>query len=196
MEVVMNRSAKRYFDWAYEYQIAALTLHIQLVNSPYLYNPIIFLLRHAIELQLKGLIISEVKSERNTRNDQITIGKQKRKLKQTHSLQELWVEYTSIAHSQIDDEVLQLISKVIRRLNRKDPYSDRYRYPQSKKNRNFETEPIQLDFSGKTLDLSKGIPHLMFVDGTPVVIEKGAVLLSDLIEIVEVTELLFDLSEL
>ena len=67
MESAMNRSAKRYIDWAYEYQVAALTLYTQIATAPYLYNPTIFLLRHTIELQLKGLIIGEVKRTSNTR---------------------------------------------------------------------------------------------------------------------------------
>ena len=57
----MNRSAKHYFDLAYEYQISALTLYTQIFSASYLYNPTAFLFRHSIELLLKGLIITEVK---------------------------------------------------------------------------------------------------------------------------------------
>ena len=88
----MNKSAKRYFEWAYEYQVAALTLNTQIAYASYLYNPIVYLLRHTIELQLKGLIINEVKAHSNIRVDQITVGSKKRKLNQTHSLNELWKE--------------------------------------------------------------------------------------------------------
>lgn len=195
MEGAMNKSAKRYIDWAYEYQVAALTLYTQLATAPHLYNPTIFLLRHTIELQLKGLIIGEIKRSSNTRIDDIKIGKQNRKLNQAHSLLELWEKYIVVVQSEIDADKISLINRVIKKLNRKDPGSDRYRYPQSKRKQNFATEPIQLDFSGKVPDLAEGIPYVMIADGNPVIIEKGPHLLQDLNDIIEVTELLFNLSE-
>lgn len=191
----MNKSEKRYIDWAYEYQVAALTLYTQLATAPHLYNPTIFLLRHTIELQLKGLIIGEIKRSSNTRVDDIKIGKQNRKLNQAHSLLELWEKYIAVVQGEIDADEISHINRVIKKLNRKDPGSDRYRYPQSKRKQNFAIEPIQLDFSGKAPDLAEGIPYVMIADGNPVIIEKGPHLLQDLIDIVEVTELLFTLSE-
>ena len=191
----MNRSAKRYIDWAYEYQVAALTLYTQIATAPHLYNPTIFLLRHTIELQLKGLIIREVKRSSNTRIDEIKIGKQNRKLNQAHSLLELWEKYVAVAQDEINFDDFSVINKVIKKLNRKDPGSDRYRYPQSKKKQNFATEPIQLDFSGKAPDLADGIPYVMITDGGAAIVEKGVLLLQDLIDIIEVTELLFGLAE-
>lgn len=191
----MNKSAKRYIDWAYEYQVAALTLYTQLVTAPHLYNPTIFLLRHTVELQLKGLIIGEIKRSSNTRIDDIKIGKRNRKLNQAHSLLELWEKYIAVVQGEIDTNEISRINRVIKKLNRKDPGSDRYRYPQSKRKQNFATEPIQLDFSGKAPDLAEGIPYVMIADGNPVIIEKGPHLLQDLNDIVEATELLFNLSE-
>ena len=191
----MNRSAKRYIDWAYEYQVAALTLYTQIATAPHLYNPTIFLLRHTIELQLKGLIIGEVKRSSNIRIDEIKIGKQNRKLNQAHSLLELWEKYVVVVQEEIDFDDFSLINKVIKKLNRKDPGSDRYRYPQSKKKQNFATEPIQLVFSGKAPDLADGIPYVMIADGGSAVVEKGALLLQDLVDIIEVTELLFGFAE-
>ena len=191
----MHKSAKRYFDWAYEYQIAALMLHTQIAAAPYLFNPIIFLLRHTIELLLKGLIIGEVKQKSNTRIDEIKVGKQNRKLNQTHSLLELWDKYTFVASDVIRTDDFILVDKVIKMLNRKDPYSDRYRYPQSKQKHNFATEPVQLDCSGKSPDIDDGIPYVLITDGVPAVINKGPILLQDLSDIIEVTEILFDCSE-
>jgi len=195
MESAMNRSAKRYIDWAYEYQVAALTLYTQIATAPYLYNPTIFLLRHTIELQLKGLIIGEVKRTSNTRIDDIKIGKQNRKLNQAHSLLELWKKYIAVVQVEISCDDFSLINKAIKKLNRKDLGSDRYRYPQSKKKQNFATVPIQLDFSGKAPDLANGIPYVMITDGGSAIVEKGALLLQDLVDIIEVTELLFGLAE-
>ena len=195
MEVVMHRSAKRHIDWAYEYQVAALTLYTQLATASHLYNPTIFLLRHTIELQLKGLIIGEIKRSSNTRIDDIKVGKQNRKLNQAHSLLELWEKYIAVVRVEINADEVTLINKVIKKLNRKDPGSDRYRYPQSKKKQNFATEPIQLDFSRKAPDLADGIPYVMITDSGSTIVEKGALLLQDLADIIEVTELLFGLAE-
>ena len=191
----MNRSAKRYIDWAYEYQIAALTLYTQIATAPHLYNPTIFLLRHTMELQLKGLIIGEVKRSSNARIDDIKIGKQNRKLNQAHSLLELWEKYITVVQDEINFDDFSQINKAIKKLNRKDPGSDRYRYPQSKKKQNFAMEPIQLDFSGKAPDLADGIPYVMITDDGSAIVEKGALLLQELIDIIEVTELLFGLAE-
>lgn len=55
----MNKSAQRYIDLAFEYHVAAMTLNTQIFDAPYLYNPTGYLLRHTIELLLKGLIIDE-----------------------------------------------------------------------------------------------------------------------------------------
>lgn len=53
----MNKSAQRYVDLAFEYHVAAMTLNTQIFDAPYLYNPTVYLLRHTIELLLKGLVI-------------------------------------------------------------------------------------------------------------------------------------------
>lgn len=57
----MDKSAQRYIDLAFEYHVAAMTLNSQIFDAPYLYNPTAYLLRHTIELLLKGLIINEEK---------------------------------------------------------------------------------------------------------------------------------------
>ena len=59
----MNKSAQRYIDMAFEYHVAAMTLNTQIFDAPYLYNPTVFLLRHTVELILKGLVINEERSE-------------------------------------------------------------------------------------------------------------------------------------
>ena len=42
----MHRQVKGYYELAYEYHIAATTLAVCLIEAPYLYNPISYLLRH------------------------------------------------------------------------------------------------------------------------------------------------------
>lgn len=70
----MNKTAQKYFDMAFEYHVAALTLHVNISDAPYLYNPTAFLLRHSIELLLKGLIIRETQKARRIAANRITIG--------------------------------------------------------------------------------------------------------------------------
>ena len=55
----MDKSAQRYIDLAFEYHVAAMTLNSQIFDAPYLYNPTAHLLRHTIELLLKGIINEE-----------------------------------------------------------------------------------------------------------------------------------------
>ena len=38
----MNKSAKRYFDLAYEYQVSALTLYTQIFSRPICTTPLLF----------------------------------------------------------------------------------------------------------------------------------------------------------
>ena len=59
----MHKQVKAFYDMAFEYHIAAVTLWMQIVSAPYLYNPISYLLRHTIELQLKGLIVCELRKD-------------------------------------------------------------------------------------------------------------------------------------
>ena len=192
----MNKSAKRYFDLAYEYQISALTLYTQIFSASYLYNPTAFLFRHSIELLLKGLIITEVKRFNRIRVDAIMVGK--RKLNETHSLGELWTKYNSVKQSLWDSDKQMFIAKTIKKFNNRDPFSERFRYPRSKQTKtkdshNYPLEPVQISHLDKAPDLADGIPFLIFDNGEPAIIERGPVLLQELNDIVLTTEYLFDL---
>lgn len=194
----MNKSAKRYIDLAYEYQVSALTLYTQILSAPYLYNPTAFLFRHAIELLLKGLIISEAKKTGRIRVDAIMIGK--RKLNETHALGDLWAKYKTIRQETMDSAMQSFVDKTIKKFNNRDPFSERFRYPRSKQtktkdSRNYPLEPVLLNYIDKAPDLADGIPFLMLGDGEAVIIEKGPLLLQELNDIVQTTEFLFDLAE-
>ena len=194
----MNRSAKRYFDLAYEYQISALTLYTQIFSASYLYNPTAFLFRHSIELLLKGLIITEVKRSSRIRVDAIMVGK--RKLNETHSLGELWNKYNSVKQRPWDPNMQAFIDKTIKKFNSRDPFSERFRYPRSKLTKkkdshNYPLEPVQINHVDKAPDLADGIPFLILDNGEAAIIERGPYLLQELNDIVETTEFLFDLAE-
>ena len=69
----MDKSAQRYIDLAFEYHVAAMALNSQIFDAPYLYNPTAYLLRHTIELLLKGLIINEKKRKNHISIKEITV---------------------------------------------------------------------------------------------------------------------------
>lgn len=193
----MNKTAKRYFDLAYEYQISALTLYTQLPSASYIYNPTAYLFRHAIELLLKGLIIKETKKMCRMRVDAIAING--RKLDQIHSLCELWQKYTSL-NPTIDPNVKDFVNKTIGKFSKRDPFSERFRYPKSKQTKkkdshNYPLEPVQINYANKAPGLADGIPFLIFAEGEVAIVEKGPLLLQELNDIVQTTEFLFDLSE-
>ena len=101
---------------AFEYHVAALTLHVNIFDAPYLYNPTAFLLRHSIELLLKGLIIRETQKARRIAANRITIGG--RKLNQTHSVGLLWNHFKTLYH--IPEGSVVSLNKAIEKLNKKD----------------------------------------------------------------------------
>ena len=193
----MNKSSMRYFDLAYQYQIAALTLYHELLDAPYLYNPIAYLFRQTVELQLKGLIIQEVKQIGRKPVAKIKIGSHK--MNSMHSLVELWDYYLSITHKSINTAQTDLINKVVKHLN-KSGYVARFRYPDGKSSDNpnkrivFPLEPIKLDTSNVAPDLADAIPNIAISQTKVKVIKKGPRILTMLPNVIEATECLFDLA--
>lgn len=187
----MNKTAQKYFDMAFEYHIAALTLHVNIFEAPYLYNPTAFLLRHSIELLLKGLIIRETQKARRIAANRITIGG--RKLNQTHSVGLLWNHFKTLYP--ISEESVVALNKAIEKLNKKDIGADRYRYPYKKQGQPIPVEPVIFDISEKAPDLEDGIPFIIQTPSNSKVITKGSVLLTEMKVLIEETEILFSISE-
>ncbi len=187
----MNKTAQKYFDMAFEYHVAALTLHVNIFDAPYLYNPTAFLLRHSIELLLKGLIIRETQKARRIAANRITIGG--RKLNQTHSVGLLWNHFKTLYH--IPEGSVVSLNKAIEKLNKKDIGADRYRYPYKKQGQPVPIEPVVFDTSKKAPDLEDGIPYIIETPTDSKVITKGPVLLTEMKTLIEEMEILFSLSE-
>ncbi len=187
----MNRTAQRYFDFAHEYYVAALTLHLNIFEAPYLYNPTAFLLRHSIELLLKGLIIRETHKIKIIAANKIKV--EGSKLNNCHSLLSLW-NYFKKLHP-LDEENIKKLNDAIKKLNKKDFGSQRYRYPYKKNGQPIPVEPVAFDLSGKSPDLEEGIPFLIETADDAEVIAKGHILLMDIQTLLEQMEILFDLSE-
>ena len=191
MTCILNKTAQQYFDIAYEYHVATLTLYMSIFEAPYLYNPTAFLLRHSIELLLKGLIIKETQKSRRIAANKITIGN--RKLNQTHSLLSLWNHFKTLYP--IPEERIIALNKAIEKLNKKDIGADRYRYPYKKQGQPIPVEPIVFDTSKKAPDLEDGIPYIIETPTDSKVITKGPVLLTEMKTLIEEMEILFSLSE-
>ena len=187
----MNKTAQKYFDMAYEYHVAALSLYYSLFDASYLYNPTAFNLRHSVELLLKGLIIRETQKRKKVAAKDIKIGKCK--LNQSHSLLALWNHFKDL-YPMNEDNIAKL-DKSIQKLNKKDFGSDRYRYPYKKNGQPIPVEPVAFDISGKSPDLEEGIPYIIQTSSDAKVVTSGAVLLLDLKTLFEEMEILFDISE-
>lgn len=136
---------RKYVDLAFEYHVAALSLWDSVVESPFLYNPCMFLARHTIELLLKSLIIYENGGSTGVK---IGVGKEKRSLDNTHNLSLLWDYYVEIMspHFFFATEEIETIRKGIKKFSKTDIDSTKYRYPEAKRTfSNLKLEPIKIE---------------------------------------------------
>lgn len=187
----MNKTADRYFDLAFNYHISAVILYTNLFESPYLYNPTAFLLRHCVELLLKGLIIRETQKARRIAATRIAI--YNRKLNNIHSPLELWNYFKDIYS--LSEEDMEILDKAIKKLNKKDEISTRYRYPYKKNGRAVPIEPVTFDVSDTFPDLADGIPYIIQTSSETKIITKGSSLLLDMKALFDAVEILFKISE-
>ena len=121
----------RYINLAFEYHVAALLLWHSIVDSPYLYNPCMFLARQTIELLLKGLIYHDC---RNIVGAKIESCKKRRSIDNTHNLSALWDYYVQNMQPRdlpSPDDVSK-IGKAIKQFAKRDIDSTKYRYPETK----------------------------------------------------------------
>lgn len=136
---------QKYIDLAFEYHVAALSLWGSVIESPYLYNPCMFLVRHTVELLLKGLIIH---GDSNSKGVRIVVGKEKRSLDNTHSLMSLWDYYVDRMAPRLfpTAEEIETIGKEIKKLSQIDVDSTKFRYPEAKRTfSNLKLEPIKIE---------------------------------------------------
>lgn len=156
----MNKSAQRYIDLAFEYHVAAMTLNTQIFDAPYLYNPAVYLLRHTIELLLKGLIIDEEKQRHRISVKEIKVAK--KNINSQHSLLSLWLCLSELTSIGLKKEDIKIIGNVITKLDTKDFSSTRYRYPykgsKTEPIRQIPLEPVAISIADKAPDLSEEIP--------------------------------------
>ena len=158
----MDKSAQRYIDLAFEYHVAAMALNSQIFDAPYLYNPTAYLLRHTIELLLKGLIINEKKRKNHISIKEIKVGK--KNINAQHSLLSLWAHLNKLASPAFEKSDIALIRSVITKIDKKDFSSTRYRYPykgsKDKPIKQIPLEPVAISITDLVPDLSEGIPWI------------------------------------
>lgn len=192
----MNKQVSAFYDMANEYYVAATTLWSQIVEAPYLYSPISFLLRHTIELQLKGLIILELRKDCcSLKISDISVSNGN-KMSSTHSIKKLWEYFKQLflSHSlSVFESEFKMCDKAFSRLDKKDFSSTRYRYPISKDNSSINYDPINIFIADKAPDISKGIPSVAIGEKTICIIDKGQRLLDDTRELFDIVEFLFEL---
>lgn len=195
----MDKTVKRFYDLANNYHVAAFTLWVQIVDAPYIYNPTIYLLRHTAELLLKGLIIKEtlhINPKFDFNELVIEDGSKKVKLNLCHSLSCLWDNYQSL-HTKnrlipcYDKSQKSLINKTFRFIDNIDYNSTTFRYPYTKKGKSIVIEPLNLDISGKSIEIGKTPPTIMQFGKTVCVIKKGNRYIQNATLLFETVELLF-----
>ena len=193
----MNKSAQRYIDMAFEYHVAAMTLNTQIFYAPYLYNPTVFLLRHTVELILKGLVINEEKQKHRISIKEIKVDK--KNINVQHSLLPLWTHLNKLTSFNLEKNDIALMNSVIAKLDRKDFSSTRYRYPykvsKTKPMQQIPLAPVEINITDKAPDLEDGIPWIAICANRVGVVDKGSKLLCELTDLFEVVELLFRISE-
>lgn len=193
----MHKQVRAFYDLANEYHISATILWRQITESPYLYNPICYLLRHTVELQLKGLIIKELRKD----NTQLVISSIKlnnNKMVNTHSLLTLWKHYKMLltSHSvSLDTDKFDYIDTVISKADKKDFSSTRYRYPFDKTDKAINLFPVDIDCNGYAPDLALGIPIIIQFEDKVSIINKGKRLIKETTDLFKVVELLFNLMD-
>lgn len=197
----MNKKVKRFYDLAYDYYLSSDILLSQIIDFPYLYNPISYLLRHAIELQLKGLIIYEmIKKDKSLKINDARLPISNRLLSQTHSTLVLWDSYITLLQNRnatVNPDFKKVVDKSMNKLDKKDFTSTRYRYPFDKNDKEINIEPIDINSGDVVPDLSIGIPNIIVNTSynNVKIISKGARLIQETLVLFDVAEILFHLFE-
>lgn len=194
----MNKTVKRYFDLANDYYSSAGFLWMQILQAPFIYNPTVYLLRHSVELSLKGLIIQgtlKTNPELNVNDITIKVDNKVRNINLIHSLYYLWESLRELNKKiqymfAITKEQERVINKVIKSFNDKDFNSTMFRYPYDKQGKPITIEPLNLDGSGFAPDLSQTPPTIMQCGDKVFVVKKGVKSICQAQDLFRVTEFL------
>lgn len=197
---------KNFYEMGLQYHMAAVNLWCQIIDIPYYYNPAIYLLRHSIELLLKGLILKNCNMEFQDAKKKITIGNNEnaRKFGNVHSILALWEKYKETAtgfplinvYAVFNQDEICFLDNTIKKYDKIDLDSTKYRYPVQKNGQKTNTEPIVIDRNGDVApDLSKGIPTIIQCSNEIAILESGKKKLEDGQDLFNVAEFCFSLYE-
>ncbi len=127
------------------YQSATLLDETILTGNNYnIIYPVVYLLRHSVELIVKSLILQEVDNQKINPSKPEVLYNQKTKkfdISRTHSIRVLFDKFVEIQESKVtngqqlfgyDENLLKELSNVINEIDKIDHTSDIYRYPISK----------------------------------------------------------------
>lgn len=177
-------------DMSFEYLVAALTLWQQLMESPMTYNPIRFLLRHSIELSLKGLIIKH-EQENGLISSLSEIKVSGKRLDTVHSIKKLWTHLCNI-ELLFDDKDKKRITDIVNKLENSDATSTKYRYPIDHLGKKTPLEPVSICWDDIAPDLKGGIPHIVIENEKTGYFRKGSKAYRESISVFEVATLLVE----
>lgn len=186
-----------YSSLAFEYNVAAMMLWNSIAESPYLFNPFMFLARHTIELLLKGLILKDCA---NDNNHMIMQGGKLVPMSTTHHLLDLWDHYLCYSQgnqiSIFSPHNQEEVSNTIKKIEKTDLTSTNYRYPYRRDGSRLVLEPIKI---GKTTDPSAEInsnpPFIAVNENGARIVQQGnqKLLLGN--NVVDVIDILFEMIE-
>ena len=187
----------RYMDLSFEYHVASLSLWNSIVDSPYLYNPCMFLARQTIELLLKGLILHDCG---NIAGAKIGSGKKKRSIDNTHNLSALWDYYVQNMQPRLlpSSDDVDKIGKAIKQFAKRDVDSTKYRYPETKNpNTILKLEPIRINHAPTAFPELKNTPPIVvsLQPNKVGIVTSGATDLKRGYEVFELIEMLFQMAE-
>lgn len=127
----LHKAFQEFGGYADSYQTAALNLIDSALEEKefrdYHIYPIVFLIRHYLELRLKELIIGI--NYCKDQNKQFT---------KTHDIQHLWSEFKksySDLGENINDNRFKVIDNLIKEMSSVDPMSEKFRYPDNSKHK-------------------------------------------------------------
>lgn len=175
----MNKTAKRFCELAQTYEKTAFTLWQQIISEPDTINPTVYLLRHSVELYLKGLIIEKAfNNNLCTEINEIEINGSGRMITSVHSLLNLWNYYKRLSEKYMltpgySPGAQKFIDFEILYWNGKDPRSTSFRYPFEKDDKPIPIKLISLDDSGKVPEIKCAPPRIMAFGPNVFIVKKG-----------------------
>ena len=147
------------------------------IDDELLLTPILYLLRHSVELIIKALILKFVEQS----NSDVDVSqfkpcfengvKSSKRLLENHSIGELfsflrYFDKNNRLCSMFDDSELKFANKVVRNINNIDAKSDYFRYPIGKNNKRNKRHFVSMSNDDLAPEINKGYFLFLFGDSS------------------------------